>query len=754
MRVLPQLFALAAGGTLLAGCGGGQPWKGLTPEKYGRVNQHRLLGIALLENEQRVDAADEFEQIQKLEPNLAYGYVNRAVALLGSPNSVKEALEDANRGVRLMPNAALPHLVQARLHRAAGNPELATAALEKAVEVEPRSSRALGALIQHLESRPGEPNPRIHDLKKRLAELAPRNLAAQAFWLEAQSLRGEHEGALTTLQRLPALLPQLPAPSKELYTSARQALSQQSPSAGSVVRQLVNTLKLSPVYGQDQNALYGNENDPAELAMREWSTPPPPLPEPPLLDIKIEWKDRTQELGLGSLALAGIAPVTAGDIDLWEEAGQMTAAGGERSRAQDRPELVVGAPPQGILWNTPDAFKSSARVPATANSPQLADLNNDFTLDLYVAAEDGDRVWINPVRGTTGQNGITYQGNAKGAWRQGPKTAGEGPGSALPVDLDQDGDLDIVRASTAPDQPAVRYLRNNGNFTFTDLTASAGLKMPSQGARQSVFGDFDDDGDPDLFVVRSEGGSQLFLNRRQDRFRNATEEWGVRQEPGARAASVADFDRDGRWDLVVTGLPPHGTVLYHNTGTGFEVVPDALPELTESSRHDWAEFADYNNDSWLDLVLAGSAGLRLYRNDLGTFSAEESALADPSRFVAPTDFDMDGDLDLVAVTDDGQLRVLSNVGANRRPWVKVELQGLQNPRHQRNNSFAIGAELKARTPWDDQAVLVTRPQTHIGLGRAENITTLRVLWPHGVPYNKIKPRTGEVVVIEQTPRGS
>lgn len=753
MRVPPLLITLVAA-SLVGGCGGGQPWKRITPEKLGRINQHRLLGIALLENDQRADAADEFEQIQKLEPNLAYGYVNRAVALLGVPELAEEGLEDANRGVKLLPNAALPHMVQARHHQAMGHPELAAAALEKAVEVDPRNPRALGALIRHLESQPGEPSPRLYGLKQRLAELTPGNLAAQAGRLEAQATRGEHRGALKTLQRIPALLPQIPAPARALYGRARQALAQGDSSAAATTRQLVNSLKMSPVYRADENALYGNENDPADLAMREWNTPPPALPEPPLLDFKIEWKDRTVELALNSTAVQGIAPVAAGDVDLWEEAGLMTAAGGERSRAQDRPELAVGAPAQGILWNTPDAFTGGGPRRETAASPQFVDLNNDFTLDLYVAAEDGDRVWISPVRGAAGPNGITFKGNPKGAWRQGPRTAGEGPGTVLAVDLDQDGDLDIVRASAAPDQPAVRYLRNNGNFAFTDLTASAGLKMPSQGARQAVFADFDGDGDPDLFVVRSDGGSRLFLNRRQDRFRDATAEWGVDQERGARSASVADFDRDGRWDVVVTGVPPHGTVLYRNTGSGFEPVPEALPELTASSRHDWVEFADYNNDSWLDLVLAGSAGIRLYRNDLGAFSAEESALSEPSRFVLPFDYDMDGDLDLAAVLDDGRLRLIGNVGANRRPWVKVELMGLRKQGPQSNNSFAIGAELKARTPWDDQALLVTRPQTHIGLGRAENVTTLRVLWPHGAPYNRIKPRTREVVVLEQTPRGS
>jgi len=146
-------------------------------------------------------------------------------------------------------------------------------------------------------------------------------------------------------------------------------------------------------------------------------------------------------------------------------------------------------------------------------------------------------------------------------------------------------------------------------MTFTDLTLPAGLNLPSQGARQVAFGDFDGEGAPDLFLVRSDAACQLFLNQRQDLFRNRTVDWGIRLDRGARAAAVADFDRDGDWDLAAAGARPHGSVLYRNEGGKF--VPDeAILQPLGGAETEWVQFLDYDNDTWLDLVFAGPSGIR------------------------------------------------------------------------------------------------------------------------------------------------
>lgn len=752
MRLVPLLITCAFLGGSAAGCGARPPWKGVTKvEEVAEVNHHRILGLALLENGDPEEAAEEFTLIQKAQPGLAFGFVNRAAALVQVESRVQEALEDAQQAVKLLPTSAPAHLVLGRAYQATGKADLATTAYQKAVELDPNHLRAAGALIAHLETQPGGSAANVYPLWKKLEELAPGNAAVQLGWAKAQATRGEQTHALASLMQLPDLLVKLPAGAAPPFQKARALLADGKPVEASVFEAMEKELKASPQFNADRQKLFGRANDPADLAMREWGTDPPALAEPPLLDFKIQWVDRTADFALDAYAVEGLAPVAAGDLDLWREAGKLTAAGGERARIQDRPELITGGTPKDIAWNAKSGFAASTAGAGMVASPLLADLNNDFSLDLFVAGAAGDRVWINPVRSQDGEMGLTFKGSARGAWAAAANPGGSGPGTAMAVDLDLDGDLDIVRSSSAAGQPAARFLRNDGNFKLTDVTSATGLSVPSQGARQTVFGDFDGDGDPDLFTVREHGACQLFLSQRGLRFRNATKAWGIETTPGARSASVADFDRDGDWDLIVTGVEPHGTVIYRNTGHAFEADREALPELSESSRHDRVEFLDYDNDSWIDIAMAGSAGIRLYRNDLGAFSVDEPPFADVAiTGLLPLDFDMDGDLDLLTVTDRGRLRLTENSGGHKRPWIKVEVHGLTKAGARSNNRYGIGATINAKTHWDQQPVLVTGPQTHLGLGRIDYVTALRTVWTHGVPQNKLRARTGDTVVMDQS----
>jgi hypothetical protein len=725
----------------------------VSAEAFARLNQHRLIGIAHMENDQALNALPEFEAIAKAEPELGFGWVNAAAALLRITDRQKTTIEAAGKGVERLPKAALPRMVLAKAYQNASQPEKATEQLEAAVRNEPENPRALGALIQHLQAQPGDHAAHLQELRKRLADVAPDNYAAQVEWMRAQVEAKDYPGALATLERIQEILPRLPAQAREPVALAKQKMAAGSADADFAARSAINTMRDPIYFNLYQNLIYGNSQDPADLVMRDWGTPPPALPEPALKDVTVTWREVTGDPALRAAKVQGLAPLAVGDVDLSERAG--SKEGVQTVPIQDRPDLVSASPTPATLVNTTGGFRGTLPPSAAPASPLLADLNNDFALDLYVAAPAGDRLWASPRAGTRGEAGVTFTTGQ--AWKPAAAPPGAGPGVPLAVDLDQDGDLDIVRPSGAPGQPAVRYLRNNGNLTFTDLTVAAGLSLPSGGARQAAFGDFDSDGDPDLFVVRSEGGSQLFLNQRQDTFKKAGAEWGIPAAPGARAAAVADIDHDGDWDLAVAGAAPHGSVLYRNEGGRFATAPDALQALGEA---EWLQFLDYDNDTWQDLVAAGRSGVKLLRNDRGKFSEGGTVLEGPATWVKPLDYDLDGDLDLLAVAG-GAVRLFSNEGGNARPWMKVELQGLllaasptPGQQTQANNSYAIGAEIEPRTLWDQPKLLVTEPLMHVGLGRADRAVTLRTLWTHGVPQNRIAPPPGAVVHFDQKPQGS
>ena len=753
MRYSIALSGVFTCALLLTGCPQRKPWQGITPEAFARANQHRILGLAHLENSRALDAAAEFKALQKAEPALALGYVNEAVALLNVTESARTALKAAERGAELLPDAAWPRVVLGLARRKSGDTEGARLAFEEAVQRDGSNPRVLGALLDHLNSTPGDHSARIYELQKALGAAAPGNIVAQSEWIKAQLERKDHAGASATLDRMVGLLARVPVEASDAYTNARKAVQSGAPDASSALLRFTGTLKGAlagahePRWTRDHQLLFGNQADPAEPAMREWGTAPPPVREPALPDITISWKEVTSEAGLAGITAAGIAPVAAGDYDLKGRGSGVDGSDG--AALQTLPDLAVGSLPAGILTNEGGRF--SGTVPdAGPASPLLVDLNNDFSLDLYAATPQGDRVFANSLGGKHDHKSMTFSA-------QGLRTRvipAAGPGAPTPVDLDQDGDLDILRASTANGQPAVRYLRNNGNLTFTDLTKLSGLTLPSEGARQAAFGDFDGDGDPDVFVTRAEGSSRLFLNRRQDLFVDASQAWGLRPDAGAMCAAVADPDRDGDWDIAVAGHNPHGTLLYRNTGGKFEADAAALP-LPAGSGTDWLEWLDYDNDTWLDLVVAGAGGVRLLRSDHGKLIDGGAVLESPATWVTALDHDQDGDLDLLCTDGGGALRLFSNEGGNSRPWIKMELQGIttikgsQSGQTHANSSYALGATMEARNLWDEQRILITRPQTHVGLGRADRALAVRVTWTNNIPLNVIGPTAGKSIRYAQ-----
>jgi hypothetical protein len=724
----------------------------VTPEKFTRLNEHRLLGISLLENDNPAAAAAEFAAMTKEQPSLGYGYVNRAAALLRSAGQGAEALTAAEKGAKLIPGAAWPQLVLARAYQANNQGKEAGEALEAAVQAEPQNLRMLGALVLHLENQPGDPSPRLYELRLRLAELAPGNLVAQSRTLVAEVERSEWDDAAKTLARMKDLLGTVPEVSRAPLRQLEQQLGAKSSGAVTAARQFVNTLKSSPRFRPQQDLLFGSGDDPADLVMRDWGTPPPAFPPPALAPVNVTWKEVTEAAGLAKVTASGIAPVAAGDVDPVPAATKP----GEKTLPAilGRPDLVIAQP--GGLWRSAgNAFQSTpfAGGAIGPGAPLLADLNNDYALDLYVSGAAGDQVWRNGRAGKAGADGITFLplGFSQNPFQPAGKTAGKGPGTAVAVDLDQDGDLDLARVSGDPTQPAVRYLRNNGNLTFSDLTPNSGLSAPSQRARMAVFGDFDSDGDPDLLVARVGAGPLLFLNDRQDRFHEASAAWGLKPDAGSQAAVVADFDRDGDWDVAVAGKAPHGTLLYRNTGGKFEADAASLAGGGDAT---WIELLDYDNDSWLDLAIAGPEGVQLLHNEEGRFTAAAPAASGPATWAKALDYDQDGDLDLLYLDGSGKLHLLSNEGGNSRPWMKIELQGLLNYASQSNNSYGVGAIVQPLTAWSQQKLQVTGPVTHAGLGAAGRVLSVRTTWTNGVPLDSIAPQTRAVHHYSQPPKGS
>ena len=217
-------------------------------------------------------------------------------------------------------------------------------------------------------------------------------------------------------------------------------------------------------------------------------------------------------------------------------------------------------------------------------------------------------------------------------------------------DYDNDGDLDLFLAGYddgATPKAAARIYRNNGDGTFTDL--NAGLPNVEFG----TWGDFDRDGDLDLAVsgLDYETNTRVTEIYRNDNGSFVSINAGLTPVEYAELA-WGDYDNDGDLDLVVAGDDATGaqrTTLYRNDGGVFVDANAGLLGVDSAS----LAWGDYDNDGDLDLALSGYTGpgesrARLYRNDGGAFVAMDAGLVQAGDgTVAWGDYDNDGDLDLL-----------------------------------------------------------------------------------------------------------
>jgi tetratricopeptide (TPR) repeat protein len=338
------------------------------------------------------------------------------------------------------------------------------------------------------------------------------------------------------------------------------------------------------------------------------------------------------------------------------------------------------------------------------------------------------------------------------------------------VDYDCDGKLDLFICTNLGglfDRKVPHKLfRNNGDGTFTDVAQEAGIHSP-WGAIGHSWGDYNNDGHPDLFLSNTIGRPQLFRNNGDGTFTDVTKEAKLDVPALAFNAQFVDIDNDGWLDIVQytwsihedtiysmrTGhAPPHGhaTRVYRNNRDGtFSIVSPDLG-LTECWGSMSGNAADINNDGHLDIVLGNGGPLMdrsepmvVLENDGGrfrdvTFSAGLPIMG-KGHGINCADLFGDGRLSILCATGGaypGDLMTTSVFAPKRRPgnYLAVVLQGTKS------NRGAVGARLKLVAGGREQHRVLNGgsnfgclpPQQHFGLGTLEQAESLEVWWPSGL----------------------
>ncbi len=379
----------------------------------------------------------------------------------------------------------------------------------------------------------------------------------------------------------------------------------------------------------------------------------------------------------------------------------------------------------------------------------FADYDNDGFLDLYVVREEGDLLYRNVEKGVYKE--VSEEAKLSG------QTSG---GKTLFLDMDHDGDLDLFKVKYGLNQ----VFRNNGDGTFTEQAEKMGLTGVDANSTDAAFGDFNDDGDIDILVTNKNTANVLYENQRQGSFKEITKNSGLKMNKGSSAVAVGDYNNDGFLDLFIASFNGADSKLYLNKGgEGFE--PEGNSDFSSLKKIKALDvnFFDFDNDGFLDLIIAGESnqkdgrGLLLFHNEgNGRFKDTSTLLPEKlnsSAQIRLFDYNKDGDLDILVAGINGGVSLLRNDGGNMNHYVNMKLVGLRTG-SAKNNFFGIGAKVEMRAGDLYQTKVVTNPNVYFGLGNRSKVDVIRITWTNGVPQNILLPDADQSLTETQTLKGS
>ena len=314
-------------------------------------------------------------------------------------------------------------------------------------------------------------------------------------------------------------------------------------------------------------------------------------------------------------------------------------------------------------------------------------------------------------------------------------------------------------------QPDVLY-RNRGDGTFADVSDTALIGGDFGPALGVTAADVDGNGWLDLYVANDGAENQLWMNRQDGTFENMGLLSGAAlsahgDAEGSMGVDAGDFDNDGDEDLFMTHLPLEGNNLYVNDGSGlFEdrSMPSGLGLPSLGRTGFGTTWFDFDNDGWLDVLAVNGAIVRvegdanrrfpygernlLLRNlgngrfdDVTERAGAVFELSEVSRGAAFGDIDNDGDVDVVVGNNSGPARLLINQVGHRSRWIGLRLVGAAAPRDMLGARVTVtrpdGPPLVRRARADGSYASANDPRVLVGLGGAVDRVDVRVEWPGG-----------------------
>ena len=326
---------------------------------------------------------------------------------------------------------------------------------------------------------------------------------------------------------------------------------------------------------------------------------------------------------------------------------------------------------------------------------------------------------------------------------------------------------------------------NEGNGRLTEVARSAGVDNPTGRSLSAAWCDFDEDGWLDLYVANDVSDNALYRNLGNGKFSDISHTTWVADPRGAMGLAIGDWDNDGDFDIFITHWIAQENALYSNMRIGVRGVKPGrivfmdiadqvgLGQISLDFVKWGTSFFDYDNDGKSDLYVATGSTFQeetdkrklipsrhlLFWNkgefdgfyDVSSVSGKIFEQKTVGRGAAFADYDNDGDVDIFVVNHGGPAWLLRNDGGNRQHWLEIRCRGTKN-------RFAVGALVKVTLAGITQMQQIgSQPSylsqnsltAHFGLGQSNSADLVAVTFPSGKTVQQENVRANQTITIEE-----